>query len=208
MVEEVVVAVVEDDAVLRRSEDRVGGEVERPLRDVDALLDQLRKLRIVGLVTIEAATEIHHIAVVVGLLVRALVVVPAVAVEVIAAEADYNGSWECGNNSKAYDGVEYLTHEDLKASTLAYTPAGQNDIDDENPQFVDWERTPANWPAGSGGGGTLEGAIELLKPGTDNSTKDMLDWIRDGFQPTNEAYRDAGDPADGSPDIGAVDLAD
>ena len=34
---------------------------------------------------------------------------------------------------------------------------------------------------------------------------DLLSYIREGFWPQNAAFHGAGDPADGSPNIGAVD---
>jgi hypothetical protein len=56
-----------------------------------------------------------------------------------------------------------------------------------------------------GGPGTLQGAMDRLSPGGGSSMEDLLAYVRQGFWPQNPAYQAAGDPADGSPPIGAVD---
>jgi hypothetical protein len=122
---------------------------------------------------------------------------------VLAQDADYNGCWRCfdGDNfmsgaGKGYDGLSF------SGSQLI----GANDIDDVDPQFVDWNRTPATWDGSLGGSGTLDGAAERLMPGGGNSVEELLAYIREGFRPQNPLLKGAGDPASGSPDLGAVDM--
>ncbi|MBI5826707.1 MAG: hypothetical protein HZB22_03120 [Deltaproteobacteria bacterium] len=96
---------------------------------------------------------------------------------------------------------------------------GANDLS-QNPNFRDASRTGATWDTSLGGAGTLTNtAAELVKlNGFDSSgavatyntaynTAAFLAYIRFGFTPTNQALKGAGDPADGSPDIGAEAVA-
>ena len=85
---------------------------------------------------------------------------------------------------------------------------GEHDLDDVDPQFVDQTRTPISWDASLGGSGTIEETMERIGPVGDSSTQDLLDYIREGFQPQNALLKGAGDPdaTPPNPDIGAVDL--
>jgi hypothetical protein len=122
---------------------------------------------------------------------------------VLAKDANYNACWRCsgGDNfisgaGKGYHGLSFSGSEII----------GANDIDDVDPQFVDWNRTPATWDASLGGAGTLDGAADRLKPGGGNTVQEMLAYIREGFRPQSPLMKGAGDPANGSPDLGAVDM--
>ncbi|MFC1582315.1 hypothetical protein ACFL4W_02130, partial [Planctomycetota bacterium] len=123
---------------------------------------------------------------------------------VAAADADYNASFRCG------DGTDYGVNAGKGYYLLDFsgsTDIGEHDIDDVDPQFVDWTRTAATWDASLGGPGTLDSAAQRMAPGGGNTMQELLDYIREGFRPTNEVLRGAGDPGAGSPDIGAVDMA-
>ena len=48
-------------------------------------------------------------------------------------------------------------------------------------------------------------AMDRLAPNGTATIQELLDYIREGMRPKNPALKGAGDPADGSPDIGAVD---
>lgn len=110
-----------------------------------------------------------------------------------------NGSYRIGAGSQS-PGVGYGA---FTFSGGGPHNVGVGDIDGEDPVFVDWDRTPETWS-----GGTIDDALNMISF-TDpaNNLQDMLDYIRAGWQPTNENLRGAGDPSAGSPDIGAVPLA-
>lgn len=97
---------------------------------------------------------------------------------------------------------------------------GENDINVGDPGFVDSTRSVASWDSSLGGSGTALNAIsEMIKRnGWDRSGNSatfnpdytpsaLRTYLREGFRPTNETCRGAGRPADGSPDLGAVDMA-
>ncbi|MFP6685763.1 MAG: hypothetical protein VB934_13670, partial [Polyangiaceae bacterium] len=122
---------------------------------------------------------------------------------VLAKDADYNGCWRCSNGDNFMQGTGKGYHGlSFSGSQLV----GANDTDDVDPQFVDWNRTPATWDATLGGAGTLDGVATRLKPGGGNTVAEMLAYIREGFRPQNALLKGAGDPGNGSPDLGAVDL--
>lgn len=81
-----------------------------------------------------------------------------------------------------------------------------------DPAFVVKTRTSATWGTSLEGAGTAANAItEMLKMngygGTFNlsyTPSNLVSYVRAGFASTNAALRGTGDPADGSPDIGAV----
>ena len=125
---------------------------------------------------------------------------------VAAANADYNAGYRLKQGSnfiatnqtgKGYDLIKLSG--DLSI--------GQHDIDDVDPQFVDPWRNPRTWSLARGGDGTVANACDLLRPTGTNTVQDLLDYLREGFRPQNPRLKRAGDPAAGSPDIGAVDLA-
>jgi hypothetical protein len=90
-----------------------------------------------------------------------------------------------------------------------------------DPQFVDSTRTALTWYNSIfGSGGTFTTVRnELLKANNTDSTganatptagvtpAAYVTYIRAGFTPQNAIYARAGDPADGAPDIGAVDFS-
>ncbi len=123
-----------------------------------------------------------------------------------AADADYNAGYRLKQGScfiatnqtgKGYDLIKLAG--DLHI--------GQHDIDDVDPQFVDPWRTPRTWSLARGGNGTVTNACDLLRPTGTYTVQDLLDYLREGFRPQNPRLKRAGDPAAGSPDIGAVDMA-
>jgi len=121
---------------------------------------------------------------------------------VLAENADYNGSYRLRDGTN-YGNGSGKGYNDLSFSGSAVI--GAHDVDDVDPQFVDPTRTPATWDASLGGPGTLQGAMDRLSPGGGSSMEDLLVYVRQGFWPQNPAYQAGGDPADGSPPIGAVD---
>jgi hypothetical protein len=92
---------------------------------------------------------------------------------------------------------------------------GRYDKINVNPQFVDPSRNLSKWDTSNGGTGIPDHALqEMLKlngyGGTFNSAysvSNLLSYIRAGFTPQNIALKNAGDPADGSHDLGAVPVA-
>lgn len=125
---------------------------------------------------------------------------------VAAADADYNAGYRLRQGSCFI--ATNLTgkgYELLKLGGDLYI--GRHDLDDVDPQFVDSSRTPRTWSLARGGDGTVTNACDLLAPTGTNTLQDLLDYLREGFRPQNPRLKRAGDPADSSPDIGAVDLA-
>ncbi len=116
---------------------------------------------------------------------------------VLAEDADYNAGYLLDDGSNhgngSGKGYEELTFSDFQV-------IGQHDLDDTDPQFVDPYRTVATWS------GSLEATMDRLAPGGGHTIDELLEYIREGFRPQNSLLRGAGDPADGSPDIGAVSL--
>ncbi|MEK6945599.1 MAG: dockerin type I domain-containing protein [Nanoarchaeota archaeon] len=92
---------------------------------------------------------------------------------------------------------------------------GRFDKINTDPQFTDSTRKLSKWDLNNGGAGTVDNALqEMLKMnnygGTFNqaySQSNLINYIRQGFTPQNSLLDNAGDPADGSPDLGAVDFA-
>ncbi|MFZ4775111.1 MAG: hypothetical protein ACOYM3_07100 [Terrimicrobiaceae bacterium] len=122
---------------------------------------------------------------------------------IAAADADYNAGWRMKNGSNYLAGQTGKGYDLLKLSgDLAI---GRNDIDDQDPQLIDPWRTPRTWSTSLGGNGTMADAMDRLVPTGPWAIQDLLDYIREGMRPKNPALKGAGDPADGSPDIGAVD---
>ncbi len=123
---------------------------------------------------------------------------------IAAADADYNCGWRQANGSNYIAGQTGKGYDLLKlGGDLAI---GRHDIDDADPQLIDPWRTPLTWSTSLGGNGTMTDAMDRLVPNGTASIQDLLDYIREGMRPKNPALKGAGDPADGSPDIGAVDL--
>lgn len=88
-----------------------------------------------------------------------------------------------------------------------------------NPQFVDVSRNIAKWDQSLGGTGAtkaerranaLAKIASMHEDGADPSytIASLLQYVKAGFAPTNQALKQAGAPSDGSPDIGAVDVVD
>jgi hypothetical protein len=125
---------------------------------------------------------------------------------VVAAGVDYNAGFRLmqGSNFIATNQTGKGYHLLKLAGDL---DIGRHDVDDVDPQFVDPHRTPLTWAAARGGPATMTGAMDLLQPAGTNTVQDLLDYLREGFRPRNPRLKRAGDPADGGPDIGAVNLA-
>ena len=122
---------------------------------------------------------------------------------IAAADADYNAGYRMRNGSNYLAGQTGKGYDLLKLSgDLAI---GQHDIDDVDPQLIDRARTPRTWSTSLGGNGTMADAMERIAPAGTATIQDLLDYLREGMRPKNPALKGAGDPADGSPDIGAVD---
>lgn len=126
---------------------------------------------------------------------------------------DYNVFWPNGVLDR-YNGITITDKtEGVDAGFGLYDT-------EANPNFVDSTRTIGTFDTSLGGAGTRANFFtELLKKnGFDingdiavyNSAYNIADaitHIRAGFTPTNAALRGAGDPADSSPDIGAVTVS-
>ena len=95
---------------------------------------------------------------------------------------------------------------------------GRNDIA-ADPKYRDTTRSVLNWDTGNGGPGTLAHVrAEIVKlngydasgtPAVFNpnySLSNFLNYVRYGFMPTNPLFKNAGSPADGSPDLGAIPM--
>ncbi|OVE73443.1 hypothetical protein BVX93_01670 [bacterium B13(2017)] len=122
-------------------------------------------------------------------------------IDVVAAEnADYNASYRLADALNYGNGSGKGYEIPLTSGSMI----GENDIDDVDPQFVDKTRTPFTWDSSLGGPGTMQGVMGRLKG--NNTIQELLDYIREGFRPQNPILKNAGDPSDGSPDIGAVDF--
>ncbi len=123
--------------------------------------------------------------------------------------ADYNGSYRLENGS-CYD--KKLTRAkgyNIPISSGGSTPKiGPHDVDDVDPRFVDKNRTPATWNPGcvSKDKLSLKATLAHLSPEGSYSIEQLMAYLREGFRPQAQEYRGAGDPAEGSPDIGAVDM--
>ncbi|MEI6035165.1 MAG: hypothetical protein WCS65_12920 [Verrucomicrobiae bacterium] len=124
---------------------------------------------------------------------------------VAAADADYNAGFRMKSGSNYAAGQTGKGYDLMKlGGDLAI---GHHDLDDVDPQLVDPSRTPHTWSSSLGGNGTMADAMSRLAPNGTAAIQDLLEYIREGMRPKNPALKGAGDPLDGSPDIGAVDLA-
>ena len=122
---------------------------------------------------------------------------------IAAAGADYNAGYRMKNGSNYIAGQTGKGYDLLKLSgDLAI---GHHDIDGVDPQLVDPARTPRTWSTSRGGNGTMSDAMDRLAPNGAATIQELLDYIREGMRPKNPVLKGAGDPADGAPDIGAVD---
>jgi hypothetical protein len=138
-----------------------------------------------------------------------LVIVDAVTI----ANVDYNlrhnlltGTCTIAGSPQATPGYNAL---EFSGSGLP----GAHDID-ADPAFVDPTRNMRTWDASLGGPGTYANAIAEMSrvsdPGRNPAytLSNLRAYIREGFRPTNEALRGAGDPRDGAPDMGAVAMTE
>ncbi len=117
----------------------------------------------------------------------------------LAPNVDYNGGYHL-LNAEAYDANTNCGKGYDSFNYSGDSIVGAHDVDDMNPMFVDPTRSPASWS------GDLSTTMDWLSPEGGHEITELLDYIREGFRPQNEFFKDAGDPTDGSPDIGAVDI--
>lgn len=80
---------------------------------------------------------------------------------------------------------------------------GLNDVDDEDPDFVDDTRTILSWDISLGGTGTLAEALDRMATNGASSVTDFIDYMKVGYAPQNTAYQATGF---GGVDIGWVDV--
>jgi hypothetical protein len=120
--------------------------------------------------------------------------------------ADYNGSFRVEDGSCLSGGLTAAKGYSIPISAAAVI--GEHDVDDVDPQFVDKYRTPATWNPDGEAPETLSLAATLSKlaPEGSRTIQSLMDYIREGFRPQAPEFNGAGDPAEGSPDIGAVDM--
>ncbi|WDE95766.1 hypothetical protein PQO03_08565 [Lentisphaera profundi] len=121
-----------------------------------------------------------------------------------AQDCDYNAGYRLKEGSNYIKGKTGKGYSKLKLE--GDLEIGKNDIDDIDPKFVDPFRNPLTWSSSLKGDGTMEDAMNQLIPTGKHSVQNLLTYIREGFRPQNQKLKSAGDPEDGSPDIGAVDL--
>ena len=121
-----------------------------------------------------------------------------------AQDCDYNAGYRLKEGSNYIKGKTGKGYSDLKL--VGDLEIGKHDIDDIDPMFVDPFRNPLTWSTSLKGDGTMEDAMNQLMPTGTHSVPDLLTYIREGFRPQNQKLKNAGDPEDGSPDIGAVNL--
>jgi hypothetical protein len=115
----------------------------------------------------------------------------------LAKDVDYNAGYRIRSgalfgkgSAKGYGAFKFSGDDKV----------GVHDMDDVDPQFVDPTRNPATWAGG------LQATMDRLSHTNGQSMQELLEYIREGFRPRNMKLRGAGDPDDGSPDMGAVDL--
>jgi hypothetical protein len=122
------------------------------------------------------------------------------------------------------NGVANLTAGTAYTITKAYWPTGgygdiskgQHDFS-ANPYYSDASRNALKWDVLNGGPGTMDhiineaGKLSGFDAAGNVATFDSryalanyLAYMRNGYAPRNPALKRAGDPADGSPDIGAI----
>lgn len=113
----------------------------------------------------------------------------AVSDLVTSANANYNAGYNlsAGSNLKGYNNLEFSSGS-----------PGANDLEGQDPQFIDSSRNMAAWDLSLGGPGTAANALtELLKKNDTGYNSNynitaLLAFVRGGFAPQNTAYRDAG----------------
>ena len=125
---------------------------------------------------------------------------------VVTLGADYNSGFRLATGSCYVAGISGKGYDKLKLSPDNIA-IGAHDLDDVDPQFVNMNRNPHTWSQSLGGGANMTDVMNLLRPTGTNTIQNLLEYLREGFRPQNPRLKRAGDPADGSPDIGAVDLA-
>jgi hypothetical protein len=138
------------------------------------------------------------------------------------SEHAFEGSDSGGNQVVAYS--DYNDFYNLGGTAYPATgwtlTTGATHDKTVNPSFVDTTRGLAKWNQVRGSGtNSGQDAITCLlamngyrgTPNFDqggtacaNGPTDLVSWVRAGFRPTNAALKAAGDPSDGSPDIGAM----
>jgi len=123
--------------------------------------------------------------------------------------ADYNASYRVINGTAYDSGLTSAKGYSVPISSGSGIPEiGAHDIDDLEPDFVDKYRTPATWNPDNEAEQSLSLASTLSKlaPEGTHSIGSLMDYLRAGFRPQASRLRGAGDPDEGSPDIGAVDM--
>ncbi|MDD7986153.1 hypothetical protein PQO01_14470 [Lentisphaera marina] len=121
-----------------------------------------------------------------------------------AQDCDYNVGYRLRKGSNYVQGKTGKGYNDLKL--VGDLDIGKHDIDDIDPVFVDPFRTPYTWSSSLKGDGTMVDAMNQMMPTGTRKVQDLLNYLREGFRPQNQKLKNAGDPEDGSPDVGAVDL--
>ncbi|WDE95771.1 hypothetical protein PQO03_08590 [Lentisphaera profundi] len=115
----------------------------------------------------------------------------------------YNASWRIslGSNHSAETGKGYNRLKFSGTPTI-----GANDIDDVDPQFVDVNRNPYSWAVTLGGKASMNSLMDNLSCKKEVQVYQLLGYIREGMRPQNSKLKAAGNPSDGSPDMGAVKM--
>lgn len=106
---------------------------------------------------------------------------------------DYNGGYRLAAGSKTAKGIGPFTFS-------GSDDTGANDVDDTDPLFVDWSRTPATWA------GDLATALDWLSFEDTTAGHDMAGlqaYIRAGWTPTETDFQGSGL---GGVDIGSEDI--
>jgi hypothetical protein len=117
-----------------------------------------------------------------------------------AANADYNGWFGLASVPKG-------TWNDIADGTVYSSPMsgtvapGAHDQPSADPQFRDASRSLQTWDASLTGPGTIASALARIRRDPTLTKSSLLPYIRNGFKPTNPAYK--GTAHDGG-DIGAV----
>lgn len=126
---------------------------------------------------------------------------------VVPSGATHNGKF---NDEDFTDPNTSVVHHGYKGRFTLPTEPGANDVD-ADPQFYDSTRNFSSWAVHKGA--ALVGdsqavktaaSLNLLQNDPSLIRTDLIPWVREGFRPTNEMYRDAGH--DGVT-IGAVEMA-
>lgn len=129
------------------------------------------------------------------------------------AKSDYNNFYGVTNPYSA-------TRLAITAGNTGKVVPGSGDTA-HDPKFLDVTRRASKWNSIFGSGTNTDEAATTYLAGMNGyrgtpdfdqngtvtpSVRSMIDWVRYGFSPTNLALRAAGDPADGSPDKGAMSV--